>query len=386
MKLRQSFSRPGFWIVGLSLLWAGLLVSNIVPELRGSHGWQWPIDFVHDPRRLLLITLGVIAYIGVAFRLLQNRSAAGLLLWAMAGSIGLPLAAAYVRDDLLFRFFSITVSGVTGWHRAAASIQDLGATLRDWPAFIAVTSEYSSHVALSPPGLVVIYYAANAFLTPLTPLADWLVAPLRLLQCHDMALMANSNARLASAWLGMLTPVWGSLTILILYRLGRSMFGPDTARWAVIWWPLVPSFLIFAPLPYTLYPLPALIMIDLLLVGLRRNRPARVLLAGMVMSALTFVSFALMPLILLAGLLTLGIYWINIRRSETASPWHWPLQMGLWYGLGLSTVWLIYYAVAGLSPWALMLAASPGHLALDRPYWPWLVLHANDFFMFTGWP
>ncbi|MCU0500146.1 MAG: hypothetical protein MUC51_00005, partial [Anaerolineae bacterium] len=33
-----------------------------------------------------------------------------------------------------------------------------------------------------------------------------------------------------------------------------------------------------------------------------------------------------------------------------------------------------------------MLAASPGHLALDRPYWPWLVLHANDFFMFTGWP
>jgi len=21
-----------------------------------------------------------------------------------------------------------------------------------------------------------------------------------------------------------------------------------------------------------------------------------------------------------------------------------------------------------------------------RPYWPWLVLHLNDFFMFTGWP
>jgi hypothetical protein len=24
-------------------------------------------------------------------------------------------------------------------------------------------------------------------------------------------------------------------------------------------------------------------------------------------------------------------------------------------------------------------------VALDRPYWPWLALHLNDFFMFSGW-
>jgi hypothetical protein len=26
------------------------------------------------------------------------------------------------------------------------------------------------------------------------------------------------------------------------------------------------------------------------------------------------------------------------------------------------------------------------HLALDRPYWPWLFLHVYDYGMFTGWP
>ena len=113
MKLRQYFSRPVFWITGLSLLWAVFMALNLEPDLRGSFGWQWPYDPVLNLRRLLPITLGVVAYTGVAIRLLRNRSSAGLLLWAMVGSIGLPLAAAYVREDVLFRFYAVTVSGAT---------------------------------------------------------------------------------------------------------------------------------------------------------------------------------------------------------------------------------------------------------------------------------
>ncbi|MSP14660.1 MAG: hypothetical protein EXR62_17095 [Chloroflexi bacterium] len=85
--------------------------------------------------------------------------------------------------------------------------------------------------------------------------------------------------------------------------------------------------------------------------------------------------------------MTLGIYWVKRARApESHPPWHWPVQMGVWFGVGLSLVWLIFYLVTGMSVWAIWRKATQAHLALDRPYWPWLVRHLNDFFMFTGWP
>jgi hypothetical protein len=387
MKLRHLLSRPIVWITGLSLLWAVLIAFNLAPDLRGSFGWQWPYEPVLDLRRIAPLILGVLLYIPVALRLLRGRSSVPLLLWTMLGGIGLSLAASYVREDVFFRFYTITVSGVaSGYHTTAMLITDLGETLRRWPEFTWATREFSSHVVLSPPGMVLAYYAASAFLAGVPALAAALAAPLRLLQCGDMALMSLTNARLASAWLGILVPLWGSLTVLALYRLGRYAFGVEPARWAVLWWPLVPSLLIFAPLPYTFFALPSMIMIGLLLVGLCRNRPLWVAAAGVVMSALTFLSFALLPLVVLAGLLALGIYWTKARSPAGRQPWHWPLRMGLWFALGLASVWVVFGAVSGLAPWELLRAGTRDHLALERPYGPWLVLHLNDFFMFTGWP
>ena len=387
MKLRFLLSRPVILITVLSLTWAVLFAFDIIPNLRGDYGWRWPYDPVLDLRRLAPIVLGVIVYIPIAIWLLRKRSSASLLIWAIAGSIGLTLAAAYVRNDVLFQFYTITSSGVAGgWHMAATRIRDLGETLHNWPQFMADSTAFSSHMGISPPGTVMVYYTTSSFLARFPAIADSLAGPLRLLQCHNIPLMGNTNAQIASAWLGMLMPLWGSLTILPLYQLGRRVFSEGAARWGVVWWPLIPSFLFFAPLPNTFYPLPALIMIDLLLVGLCRNQPVWVAAAGLLMSALTFLTFTFMPLLLLAGLLTLGIYWIKIRQPTTSLPWHWPIQMGLWFGLGLSVIWLIFYAVTGLGAWNILSAASQAHLTLERPYWPWLILHLNDFFMFTGWP
>ncbi len=387
MKLRQLLSHPIVWIIGLSLFWAVLIAFNIVPVLRGSHGWRWPFEPVLALPRIAPVILGMVVYVPVALWLRQKRSAAGLLLWAILGSIGLPLAAAYVREDVLYRLFTVTVSGMAGgWHMAAARITDLVETLRNWPAFMTDANQFSSHTAISPPGIVIVYYAASSLFARFPPLADALAAPLRFLQCHNIPLMTYTNAQLASAWLGMLTPVWGSLTIVALHRLGQRVFGVQAVRWAVIWWPLVPSFLLFSPLPHTFYPLPALIAVDLLLIGLSRNRPVPMVAAGLLVSALTFLTFAFAPLVLLAGLLTLGIYRQNTKAKVTRLPWHWPFQMGLWFGLGFSSLWLLFLVLTGVGPWDIWRAASPVHVALIRPYWPWIVLHLNDFFMFTGWP
>ena len=44
------------------------------------------------------------------------------------------------------------------------------------------------------------------------------------------------------------------------------------------------------------------------------------------------------------------------------------------------------YATTGARVCEIWRAAIATHVALGRPYWPWLILNVNDWFMFTGWP
>lgn len=384
MRSRSSLSRRIIWLTLPSLLWAVLLASNTIPQLRGGFGWRWAHDTELDLGRIAPFILAVAVYVPVALQL-RRRSMVYLLAWAIAGSIGLSIAAVHVRGDVAFRLFTVTVGGMpSGWHTAAARISNLPGTLRQWHQFMEASGSFSSHITTSPPGMVIIYWAANSLLARFPAWASALAGPLRLMQCHNMALMEQTDAQLASAWLGMLIPVWSGLTVLPLFRLGRDVFGQEAAQWSVVWWPLVPSVLLFAPLPNTLHPFLSLMMVILLFEGLRRSRPSRVLAAGVLMSALTFTTFTFMPLLLLAGFLTLGMFWL--RRSRARLPWHWPLQMGMWFGLGLSATWLILYALTGEGFWDVWQAAIRTHQALGRPYWPWLVLNLNDFAMFAGWP
>ncbi len=174
------------------------------------------------------------------------------------------------------------------------------------------STAFSTHMGTSPPGIVLGYYAAGSLLDGMPQFAFRLAEPLRPLLCQY--LVGYSSGEYASTWLGILMPVWGALTVLPLYGLGRSVFGEAVARWGVLWWPLVPSLLMFTPLPNVLYPLPSVIMIAILWRGLRKGQAGWVLAAGVLMSLLTFVTFTFTPLLLLAGLLTLAAYWIN--RSQ----------------------------------------------------------------------
>lgn len=388
MRLPALLARRTVWITALSLAWLAALALDLVPEIRGGSGWRWPFEPVLDASRIAPFILGVLLYVPVALALQRRPTARGLLLWALAGGIGLSLAAVHVRGDVPFRLFTVTLSGGPGgWHLAATRIQDFIATLRNWPQFMADSVSFSSHMGISPPGMVTIYYGLDEALARVPGVATALARPLRAMQCQSLPFMEETNAQLASAWLGMLMPLWGSLTVFPLYRLGRSVFGEEPARWSVLWWPLIPSFLIFAPLPNTLYPLPAILMILMLFIGLRRDQPGWVFAAGLLMSCMTFVTFTFSPLLLLAGFLALGMYWRK-RGSAPAErlPWTWPIRMGLWYGLGLVVVWAVVYLASGLTVWDVLREATRAHLDLHRRYLPWLILHINDFFMFTGWP
>jgi hypothetical protein len=200
-----------------------------------------------------------------------------------------------------------------------------------------------------------------------------------------------TNAEFASAWFGMLMPAWGALTVLPLYGLGKQLFDDRTARWTVVFWPLIPGLLMFAPLPNVFYALPTVIVVWLLITGLQRNKSVLILLAGVLTSCLTFMNFTFLPLLLMAGALLIGLPLLRAGGAEKRNfwqrlPWRCILKMGLWYGVGLAVMWVVAYFAAGASLPAILQAALTAHLVLDRPYLPWLVLHPNDFFMFTGWP
>lgn len=388
-RLQQPALRRAIGIVLVSLLWAALLASDKLPQLRGGHGWRWTYLVPQNPIRLLPLIVLVCVYLLGAWWLLQRPRALGLMLWAIVAGMVLTLAALYVHmaDDPLLELLILTVTPYTnGWHYAAAHITDIGAILRNWPRFMQEARDWSAHVSLSPPGPVIFYFSVNQALGHLPALAERLSRPLRAARCQDMALMLYSNAQLASAWLGALMPVWGGWVVLPIAWLGRRLFNEPTARWSILWWPLVPSFLMFASMINTFFPLLAATAIMLLVEAVYRGQRRWFFAAGLFMSMLTFTSLSLVPLIVLGGLLVLGLYLTKAAPSAGAWDWGWLVRMGLWFGAGLATVWLVYYLASGVSLMAILMTAAPLHLGLDRPYLPWLLLHLYDYFMFTGWP
>ncbi|HLV35494.1 MAG TPA: hypothetical protein VKY59_10290, partial [Spirillospora sp.] len=152
------------------------------------------------------------------------------------------------------------------------------------------------------------------------------------------------------------------------------------ARLAVIWYPLVPALVLFAPTWNTVYPLFALLAFWLLLRGL--NSGAGWLLgSGLVCGLLLFANFSLLPLLGLLGFYALlHDLWLARRR------WYRPVIVGLWFGSGLAAPWLVYGLASGLTPLDLFQHAMANHLILDRPYVPWLWLHFWEWALLTGIP
>ncbi len=376
-------------IVIISIIWALVLASNLIPSLRGDLGWRWPYAFPPEhPERLLLLVLALSLYVVGARYLFEKKALIG---WSLAGSIMLSLVILFVaKDNLLNELFARTASNATtGWHYAAADIEDRGglnAALRDWPGSMLHYSASASHVSTAPPGIPILYSLANRLLERLPGLADGLGRPLRASQCHNYGLMAYSNAQLASAWLGMLTPLWASLSVLPMFWLGKRLYSEQAACWSAIWWPLVPAFVMFTPVHSTIHPFLSLVFIALLAEGLHSERPQWIIAAGLLMSVLSFMTFAFLPVLFMAGVLTLVTYFAD----RAGKKWHWPFRIGAWFGIGLSTVWLLYWALYGVSLFdifeTLLIIQRDMHATLDHPYLPWLALDLNDFFMFAGWP
>jgi hypothetical protein len=383
--------RRSLWIIVLlGLAWVVVFTLDLMPNLRGGAGWRWLRVFPPEhPERLLIFVVAVCGYLAGAWWFVKRHRAVWLILWAVIACIGLTVAAQYVRvNDLRYELYTRTVSSLTtGWHYSAADIDELGgarAALSRWPEIMLSYIGISGHVAVSPPGLSMAYYAANKVFAQMPTLASWLARPLRVDQCHNYRFLDYSDAELASAWFGMLMPLWGSLTVPAVYWLGQSAYTEQTGRWGALIWPLVPAFLMFTPHPSTVFPMMSTVALGMLIEGQRRNQLLWIVASGIMMSGLSYVSYSFLPLIFLAGLVILGS--LLIDRVEKRHDWQQLLTVSLAFGIGLVAIWGINTILSGLFPWEVFAGIRDEHFTLDRPYLPWVFFHLNDFFMFTGWP
>jgi hypothetical protein len=375
------------------------LALDLIPGLRGGAGWHWPYAVPARPLAVLLLALALGVYGLGAWALAKSPHVVAGLAWAVIGGILLAYAVTHVQGDAFFTLFTRTVSPVqTGASALAVRVMaDAGAlaTLARWPDVMRASLDANLiHFTTSPPGAPLLHHAlAQAFDAPALagfsePVSRWL----RAYQCADPGVMQYTRGEIVSAgFVGLAMPLLAALAAPPIYAATHQLTGDRRrATWAALWWPLLPTILMFAPTWNTLYPALCALAFALLLRGLgdaRRHRPMLIFAAGLVMSITTFLNFSVLPAFLLFGLFTLSVCVLGTPADDRLSGLARAVRAGLIFGAGLLVVWVIFALATGLTPLDLLRVTFEKHSALvQRDYLPWLILHPYDTLMFIGWP
>jgi len=361
------------------------------PGLRGGYGWRWPY---HQPTLDQLPRLGpalltlLLYFLGLRF--FWDRRAWLFVLWCFGGAFVVPIALLYWWGDPLGLLFVRTVSGVTtGGFAIAAQVREIGDMLVQWPSLMPGWEGLSSHMVVSPPGWPFLYYKLMEWGERLPAVSRAAGMAVRPFLCDNVPMMDHSNAQLAASWLGIAAPLWVALTVVPFYGLARQVAGDQAARWAIAWWPLVPSLSVFLGTLNSPYPLAAVTIVWLLWAGMTNVRPGwaavQLVAAGALTAVAILFSFAFVPLLLFAGLLAWIVGWK--RPGETwKEAGKRPFLSGIQFGFGLLLIFALFTIWTGYTPLTIWQTTTQYHFKLERAYWPWLWLHSWDFILFLGLP
>lgn len=384
------------WIIGFTLGFLALLALDAYPGLRGGGGWRWEYALTQNGAALLVLALILLVYLGGVI-LVRRRGHLWLTLaWSFIGAIVIGVAVVGVRGDAGFLLFTRTVSPVqTGASRLAVDIiadEGVTSTLENWLNVMNSARESNLiHFTTSPPGQPLIHFALAESLDHF-PASQSISMVLRPYQCSDVEVMRYTRGELMSVIFGMLMPVWAALAVFPLYFAATLLLDDrQQAANLTAWWALIPTVSLFAPTWNTLYPFLGVLAFALLLAGLKRGIGrgfyAYTVAAGVVMSVTTFLNLAVLPLFLLFGLFTLGYaLLIHVPEKTPTARFLWAVRAGLSFALGLSVVWILFFAASGLTPFDIARTTFSQHSDLvQRDYLPWLILHPYDTLLFMGW-
>jgi hypothetical protein len=399
------------WIGGLlTLLYLLALALNVTPYLRGPEAWRWAYAIPGHPWRHLLPVAVVAVYV-VALALLWphrlHRSLSSNLPSSISQSpisflLFIALAVPIIQALLLFPesldvlrplLYRTISSGASGVFTVGSTITDPTDFLRHYPALMPT---FPVHPQRYPPGLPLLFYGTRRILETMpSSVSESLGLALRLYQCHDFALMRLSNATIATAALQMALPIFTGLIVFPLYGLACRTVGRRAALWAVVAYPLVPSFALWSARWDQFYPLLTCAAGYCFWRGLTTNdsritscvsrfmfRRVWFFLGGLLLAFATFLSFG--PLTVLASLGLSALFWVLPHPEHRR--WLHLAGDALVFFSGLVVPWLVYQVVFGNGFLDIWRVSMSYHLGLERDYWTWLFFHLYDFFAFLGAP
>ncbi len=256
------------------------------------------------------------------------------------------------------------------------------------------------HLGTHPPGLVVAYRGLIELCRAAPAVTDLLIFTQPRAVCEAFDLIA-ANARgsatplmredRAVLWLAaMLVQGGAALTVLPLYALLRLWYRPLACWLAAAFWPAVPAMAVFLPKSDALYPFLGTLFLWLWLAGWRKKSALLSCAAGVVLFAGMNLTLALLPVVFLAGCLTVWEGWLAAPHDRIAGA-----EPRLWHGLVFCSAGFGVPCTAAWLAWRLNLpevwfwnyqnhALFYRHFV--RTYWKWLAVNPLELIVAAGAP
>ena len=375
----------------ITLLLTVAILTDTLPWLRGpqpdSAVWHWPYLLRPFTRWWPAMLAGAIFLLILGWWLQREQSSeveTPLVLTILAVVIFvLQLGLIYAsRPQIAAELIDRTLAVQTnGYFWTAANVDDLETMLRQYPA--AMGNFESEHAQTHPPGLILLNWLTIQLMAGQLQAAEAIARQVQPLRCTDLWLLNQETAVPAALGIWAILPLLAASTIVFpAYKLAASLSNSTSSKLAVSTG-LIPSLLLFAPLPDQLFCILTLFVVISFYYGWRNKKNWLFLLAGILLSLATFLSIGNAAILVLLGTYALINLWLKPEKRSHIIVW-----AGL-FVFGLITVWLIFWAGWGITPWAIIQTGMSQHYELvtsQRSYTTWFGFNLLDLILFAGLP
>jgi hypothetical protein len=390
------------FLAGSSLLLALVVLGDWAPWLRGpapgTSEWYWPYLLRPVYRWWAPILAGAFLWLVATYWISRRQACGGqtaaALLLLFVASFMLQIALIYAdRADSAAELVDRTLSNqASGFFEAAAEIDRLAEVLANYPQQMPLFT--SEHARTHPPGLITANWATIQLLGWSGNLADTWARIIWPLRCTDLWLLNRPPEVAAALGLWAVLPlIFAAATFFPAYLVSGSLLSGYTKRLATVLAGTLPALLLFAPKSVQLYAPLSLFLFWAIESGLRHRSAGRLLLAGILLSVLTFLSLGNAVLLLLLALYA-GIS-VLIKESAQRDGAIFLSERATWFKLvtvfavGAASIWVLYWAVWGVPPWSIISTGLDQHYSLVtnlRRYEWWVGWNLVDLVTFAGWP
>lgn len=181
------------------------------------------------------------------------------------------------------------------------------------------------HEGTHPPGLYLFHGGCISFCNAFPAFTNWLVSTWPASAEEAFSFITSHPLRgtepltksdTAAIWLSaMLTQFFCVASVIPLYLLLRRHWNAEQAWKTILFWPLVPAIAIFLPKSDALYPFMGILFLTCWMYAWDSHSWWMSIIAGLLFCAGLFFSLALLPVGLLAVLLTAWEFWT--KRTES---------------------------------------------------------------------